>query len=85
MDTNVVYKATCSVTGKSYIGFTSLSLGKRKARHLALVRGGSHTMFHNALRKYEENFVWGILCAKEDLEQVKNQDFKGEKTFSETL
>lgn len=55
----VIYKATCIITGKSYIGQTKRSLEKRKHQH----ENSSDTYyFHRALKKYgKENFEWVIL------------------------
>ena len=54
----VIYKATCMISGKSYIGQTN-NFEKRKAQHL---RSKDNYPFHCAIRKYgEDNFIWEIL------------------------
>ena len=54
----VIYKATCSITGKSYIGQT-IHYEQRIKEHLK-TKDGSH--FHNALAKYgPDAFTWEIL------------------------
>jgi group I intron endonuclease len=60
----VIYKATNTATGKSYVGKTAAGLPKRKREHLACARlltEGS-SIFHRALNSYgEDNFIWEIL------------------------
>ena len=58
----LIYKATCTETGKSYIGATAKTLKRRIELHLARARFGSHYHFHNALRKYGvAAFTWEVL------------------------
>lgn len=59
----IVYKATCIINGKPYIGITKHKLQKRKAQHLNLaLYHNSKIIFHKALRKHgEENFTWEII------------------------
>lgn len=55
----VIYKATCLITGKSYIGQTIKSLEERKREHY---KAKDNFPFHLALKKYgPENFNWEIL------------------------
>ena len=55
----VIYKATCSITGKSYIGQTVRTLETRQKEHL---KAKDDYAFHRALRKHKpESFVWSIL------------------------
>lgn len=64
----VIYKATCSISGKSYIGQTK-NFQKRKAEHL---RAKDNYAFHLALRKYgPDAFKWTILeeCKLSDLDE----------------
>lgn len=58
-----VYRATCLVSKKSYIGVTSTSEAVRWAAHLRDVRNGRReSAFHLAIRKYgAETFVREIL------------------------
>lgn len=48
----LVYAYRNRITGKVYIGKTTLPLVERHKHHLKRVRQGSQTHFHNALRKY---------------------------------
>ena len=58
----LVYIHTCTVTGKSYIGYTSSSINERFSRHLYSAKSGSIYAFHSALRKHgKENFVSNVL------------------------
>ena len=56
----IIYKATCLVNGKIYIGRTMFTLEKRKKTHLyEAKREVNNMIFLAAIRKYgEENFVW---------------------------
>lgn len=59
---HVVYKATNSTNGKSYIGFTK-NLAGRIRQHRFAARRGDRQHFPNALRKYgEQAFTWEVLC-----------------------
>lgn len=59
----VIYKATCNITGKSYIGQT-IDFERRKQEHLT---AKDDYVFHKALRKYgSNNFSWAILEECED-------------------
>lgn len=65
-----IYQSTNRITGKSYIGFTSGPLSKRKCQHhnAAFVRNrNSH--FYHALRKYgRESFDWSEIFQSWDKE-----------------
>jgi hypothetical protein len=50
--TYVVYKHTCTVNGKAYVGFTKLTVEARFGLHLASARTGSNVAFHCAIRKH---------------------------------
>lgn len=61
--TYTIYKATCVITGKAYIGFTS-DYVRRKAEHL---KADKDFHFHRAIRKHGAlNFHWEILWKGED-------------------
>ena len=46
-----IYKCTCVISGKSYVGLTTKTIEERKKEHL-----------HSAIRKYGiENFEWSIV------------------------
>jgi hypothetical protein len=56
-----IYCAT-SPSNKKYFGLTTTSLEKRKNGHLISVyKNSSHLLFHNAIRKYKNNFMWEII------------------------
>lgn len=58
----IIYKATNTINGKSYIGQTT-NLKKRKQKHKDCARKGIQTYFYNAIRKYGiNNFKWEVLC-----------------------
>lgn len=63
----VVYRALCSVTGKSYIG-KSLYFEKRKNDHRAsAILGKRQTHFYSAIGKYGwDSFSWSILFESDD-------------------
>ncbi len=64
-----VYKATCSVNQKSYIGFTQKDLKIRKKNHKYASKGKSLAKFYAAIRKHGwENFAWEIIYQTPDKE-----------------
>jgi group I intron endonuclease len=57
-----VYKHTCTVTNKSYIGFTYKSMEQRWHEHCVLAQKGSKYNIHRAIRKHGiENWTHEIL------------------------
>lgn len=59
---SVVYMATNTVTGEKYIGFTSVSLRKRKTDHLRKCRTKT-TKFSDAITKYgRDAFEWTVVA-----------------------
>lgn len=61
----MIYKVTCKITGKIYIGQTTQSLAQRKREHTSRSKKGSNTYFHNAIRKYgKDSFIWEVLDDK---------------------
>ena len=61
MTTYYIYKHTCTVSRKSYIG-KSIDPNHRWRGHQSDAKNGSKYHFHNAIRKYgAENFVMEIL------------------------
>ena len=55
----VIYKATCDVTGKSYIGQTKRTLAERRKQH---EKGVGNYYFQRAIKKYgKDHFEWSIL------------------------
>jgi len=64
----VIYKATNSITGKSYIGFDS-NWPRRKSVHKRKSENGPRQYFHSAIHKYGwDVFIWEILYILEDRE-----------------
>lgn len=59
----IVYKSTCSVNGKVYIGVTSKTLKKRRQQHFQLSRTKNpNYLFHKAIRKYgTKNFMFEVI------------------------
>lgn len=65
-----IYKATNTINGKIYIGFTKNGL--RRARSHIYSRK-TNNFFHNAIRKYgPENFSWEIIYQSKDLNHTLN-------------
>lgn len=59
---HLIYKHTCNINNKAYIGQTSRTLEMRLQEHIKDAENGSLTHFHKALRKYgPENFTSEIL------------------------
>ena len=64
-----VYKATCVINNKSYIGFAS-NLHKRKAVHKSVSKK-EDSKFYRAIRKHGfDNFEWEIVCQHTDKDYV---------------
>jgi group I intron endonuclease len=60
----MIYQITNTITNDFYIGYTSLTLEARFAKHKQNARAGGPTHLYNAMRKYgEENFQ--ISCLQE--------------------
>lgn len=73
----IIYKHTCIITNKSYIGKTSRSMEQRLEEHLYFANyKNSKTHFHNALRKYGiDNFISEILEICEESEWREKEIF----------
>ena len=61
-----IYKCTCVISGKSYVGLTTKTIEERKKEHLHSSYNPNDntykTHFHSAIRKYGiENFEWSIV------------------------
>ena len=70
MPIHYIYKWTCVITGKSYIG-KSTDPKNRWCRHKSKARKGCKYYFHNAIRKHgPENFVMEILCWRKTAEEI---------------
>lgn len=65
----IIYKSTCLINNKIYIGKTKYELNKRIKQHINKSNRGSNLLFHKAIKKYGfENFKWEVL------EEFKNID-----------
>lgn len=66
LKSGIIYKATNTINGKSYIGKTIQSLEERKYVHKSYskkINGGKKVVFHSAIKKYGwESFEWEVLC-----------------------
>ena len=67
MDIYSIYKATNTITGKSYIGYSSnWSQRKRIHKHTAKTSKRNY-LFYNSINKHGfENFVWEVLYQSKD-------------------
>lgn len=72
----IIYKSTCVITNKVYIGQTTTFLGNRKGlhKHKALYENDIKNHFHNAIRKYGwENFTWEIIDYAQNFQQLNQK------------
>lgn len=68
-----IYKATCKINQKSYIGFCA-AWPRRQKHHRTLSNRGSHFAFHRAIRKHGwNNFEWEILYQTKDISFCLNE------------
>lgn len=73
----IIYKATCIITNKVYIGQTTTFLGNRKGlhKHKALYENDIKNHFHNAIRKYGwENFQWEIIDYAQTFKELNEKE-----------
>lgn len=60
----IIYKATCIVNNKSYIGLTKRTLKQRRYQHEWNASHGSRGYFHHALQKHgNNNWKWEVVEA----------------------
>lgn len=79
----VIYKSTCLITGKSYIGQTKRTLEQRRKQH---ERSKDDYIFHRALKKYGiQNFRWDVLenCPNQLLNEKEKFWIKQYNTYKE--
>lgn len=70
----IVYKITCKINGKIYVGQTSETLKQRFKRHMGYQKDEHDTKFYRAVRKYGiENFYI------EQIDTANNQEELDEK------
>ncbi len=83
-----IYRATCKVNGKMYIGFDS-AYPKRQKDHIRdALKNKRECLFHRAIRKYGiDEFSWDILYQsfdqKHTLNEMEPHFIKEYKTFGE--
>lgn len=72
----VIYKATCKVSGKSYIGWTNNFKRRKKTHEIDALKGNEALpKFYRAIRKYGiENFEWKIIDWSSSEEFGKRQE-----------
>lgn len=78
----LIYKVTCKITNKIYIGQTITPLKQRKNCHIWAARNkiSKTEHFHNAIRKYGENeFVWEVIEIIETQTIKERQDVLNER------
>ena len=69
----IIYRVLNKISGKSYIGQTTLDLESRKDQHIKKSKSGSTWIFHKALKSYgSENFEWSILQNCENKEELNS-------------
>lgn len=69
-----IYRATCTVNGKMYIGFDSAYPKRRKDHIRDALKNKRECLFHRAIRKYGvESFSWDILYQSPDLSHTLNE------------
>ena len=71
-----IYKITCIVTGKVYVG-SSTDLDTRKRKHFAGLKSNRHFNIYlqRSYNKYGfENFSWEILELVDDIEDLRNRE-----------
>jgi group I intron endonuclease len=72
----IIYKATCLVNGKVYIGQTVQKISIRKNAHYSDAKRQKYNMpFHRAIRKYgEENFIWEVIDHAENQDELNDKE-----------
>lgn len=71
----IIYKVTCLINNKIYIGLTKRTLHIRKTQHLKDSKNGCNFIFHKAIRKHnKENFIWEIIEECNNFEELKQKE-----------
>lgn len=76
MKSNVVYRITCAVNGKSYVGRTTDEL-RRKRDHFGSLRSGKHRNAHlqSAFKKYgETSFTWHVIGRFATVDEAQREE-----------
>lgn len=67
-----IYRATCTINNKSYIGFAS-NFNQRHHSHKHSFNTGAQTVLYNAMRKHGwDSFTWDIIYQSTDKDYTKN-------------
>jgi len=75
MFTGIIYKSTCIINGKSYIGSTKRTLNKRKSEHYTLAKYDKTRSFYSDINKYgKENFKWEIIYECDSEEEMISKE-----------
>lgn len=83
----VIYKATCKITKRAYIGQTTWSMEYRKGKHEYVAtkpQHRCHSVFHRAIAKYgKDAFDWEVLltCNAEDLDMYEERAIEMNRTM----
>lgn len=83
----IIYKATCKITGKVYIGQTRKQMEVRRYEHIrdAFTLNVS-TTFANALRKYgKENFEWEVIDNAVTQEELDEKEIYWISEYNSTV
>lgn len=81
----IVYKATCLINNKIYIGKTKNDINKRIKQHINKSNRGSDLIFHKAIKKYGiENFKWDILGTLNNEIELGEYEIKTIKELNST-
>lgn len=71
-----IYKITCKINNKVYIGQTIESLEKRFNRHMGYQKNEHDTKFYRAIRKYgKENFYIELLEVVSNQQQLDKREY----------
>ena len=79
----IVYKHTCIITGKCYIGLTVKTMMARWAEHIADANRNKRRKFFAALNKYEpENWIHEVLFESEYAELIIEKEIEYTKLYN---
>lgn len=78
----IIYKITCLVNNKVYIGQTSETLKHRFSRHMGYQKDEHDTKFYRAVRKYgKENFVIEQIDSATSQDELDDKEIKWIKHY----
>lgn len=73
----IIYKATCIINNKNYIGQTTKTLSERKKEHENSINAKNckNRPFPRAIKKYgKENFLWEVICECNSLDELDEKE-----------